>query len=195
GRLIGIPMVALAFAGVAAGGGAAAQECEWSPLGRGVDPGFTGASVKALAVFDDGRGEALCVGGGFTVADRTIVNNIARWDGREWSGLGAGFDGLVHSLAVFDDGRGGGPALHAGGLLFRSGATTTRGIARWDGASWTEVGGGVAGEPCGKPLVRALAVFDDGTGPALYAGGEFQEAGGVPASFIAKWDGEKWSSL
>lgn len=43
--------------------------------------------------------------------------------------------------------------------------------------------------------VRALAVFDDGTGPALYAGGEFEIAGGRRASRIARWNGQDWSPL
>jgi len=43
--------------------------------------------------------------------------------------------------------------------------------------------------------VRALAVFDDGTGPALYTAGFFTEAGGSPANYIAKWDGAAWSTL
>lgn len=43
--------------------------------------------------------------------------------------------------------------------------------------------------------VSALAVFDDGTGPALYAGGGFARAGGVSANYIAKWDGQSWSAL
>ena len=43
--------------------------------------------------------------------------------------------------------------------------------------------------------VLALTVFDDGSGPALCAGGEFGNAGGVAANFIAKWDGAGWSAL
>jgi hypothetical protein len=35
--------------------------------------------------------------------------------------------------------------------------------------------------------VRALAVFDDGTGPSLYTGGWLTTAGSVGASYIAKW--------
>ena len=34
--------------------------------------------------------------------------------------------------------------------------------------------------------VKALTVFDDGSGPALYAGGWFTVAGGVSADHIAK---------
>ena len=45
--------------------------------------------------------------------------------------------------------------------------------------------------------VRALTVFDDGSGggQALYAGGDFPTAGGVPANYIAKWSGSAWSPL
>jgi hypothetical protein len=38
-------------------------------------------------------------------------------------------------------------------------------------------------------------VHDDGSGPALYAGGEFTSAGGAAANRIAKWDGSSWSAL
>jgi hypothetical protein len=40
-------------------------------------------------------------------------------------------------------------------------------------------------------VVYALAV----NGTNLYAGGDFTEAGGVPANHIAKWDGSSWSAL
>src|SRR5712692_4457734 len=44
--------------------------------------------------------------------------------------------------------------------------------------------------------VSALTVVDDGTdGQALYAGGLFTMAGGVPANNIAKWDGTQWYPL
>ena len=43
--------------------------------------------------------------------------------------------------------------------------------------------------------VNALAVLDDGTGPALFAGGTFTTAGGVTARAVAKWDGTSWSAL
>ena len=38
-------------------------------------------------------------------------------------------------------------------------------------------------------------MFDDGSGPALYVGGDFTTAGGVAANHIAKWDGSSWSPL
>jgi len=42
--------------------------------------------------------------------------------------------------------------------------------------------------------VFSLAGFDDGSGPALYAGGVFTLAGGLAANFIARWNGSGWST-
>ena len=56
-------------------------------------------------------------------------------------------------------------------------------IAKWDGTAWAPLGSGIE-ECC---FVLALAGFDDGTGPALYVGGNFALAGGVPSRNIAKW--------
>ena len=51
------------------------------------------------------------------------------------------------------------------------------------------------GVPGMNSAVAGLTVFDDGTGPALYAGGGFTTAGGVSANYIAKWNGSAWSPL
>lgn len=96
-------------------------------------------------------------------------------------------NGVVHSLAVFDDGSG--SALYAGGNFTTAGGSPAGGIARWNGSSWSSVGGGTNG------LVRSLVVHDDGNGPALFAGGGFSNAGGMSASKVAKWDGTSWSAL
>src|SRR5262245_19520290 len=44
-------------------------------------------------------------------------------------------------------------------------------------------------------VVRATAIYDDGTGPALYVAGTFTGAGGVFANHVANWDGLNWSQL
>ncbi len=43
--------------------------------------------------------------------------------------------------------------------------------------------------------IRASAVFDDGTGPALYVAGAFKRAGGRLCNSIAKWDGRNFVPL
>ncbi|MBI4661778.1 MAG: hypothetical protein HY735_23395, partial [Verrucomicrobia bacterium] len=52
--------------------------------------------------------------------------------------------------------------------------------------NWSALGQGMNGP------VYTLAV--DGTGN-LYAGGQFNAAGGVGANFVAKWNGSNWSAL
>jgi cysteine-rich repeat protein len=155
----------------------------WSALGSG-----TNSTVLALAVFDAGSGPALYAGGGFTIAGGLPANRIARWDGSSWSALASGVGNSVHALAVFNDGAG--PALYAGGIFTTAGGVPANRIAKWDGSSWSALGSGMQGTG-----VVALTAFDDGGGPALYAGGHFDHAGGVPASFIAQWDGSSWLAL
>src|SRR5260370_572219 len=67
-------------------------------------------------------------------------------------------------------------------------------VARGDGAEGSGLGRGMRLRGMGA-RVWALTAFDDGTGPALYAGGQFTTAGGVAANYVAKWDGSQWSAL
>ena len=160
----------------------------WSAVGSGMN-----GSIWTFATFDDGSGPALFAAGAFTEAGGKPANRIAKWNGEEWTALGSGIDSpssLVRALAVYDDGSG--PALYAGGVFTSAGGAAVNNIARWNGTTWSDVGGGSGGV---FPGIHALAVFDDGTGPALYAGGFFTEMGGAPASKIAKWNGQSWSPL
>ncbi|MEK6676400.1 MAG: hypothetical protein AABZ47_12190, partial [Planctomycetota bacterium] len=169
----------------------------WSALGTGINGGsdiFGRAySVNALTVFNDGGGDALYVGGYFTIAGYTVGANIAKWDGSTWSALGSGTSRYVYALTVFDDG--GGLALYAGGDFTTAGGVSVNRIAKWDGLSWSALGSGIEGGGGTSPYVRALTVFDDGGGSALYVGGGFTTAGGVSANGIAKWDGSHWSAV
>ena len=172
-----------------AGGAPATGVAKWNGSSwSGV--GVPGAFVNALVVFDDGTGPALYAGGNFTEGGGE-GNRIARWDGSSWSTLGSGLDEAVYALAVYDDG--GGPALYAGGDFLNAGGEPANRIAKWDGVSWSALGDGIGGADF--PFVYALAVFDDGSGSALYAGGIFTTAGGVPANHIARWNGSSWSAL
>ena len=152
--------------------------------------------MLALTVFDDGGGPALYAGGGFTTLGGA-ANGIAKRDGSTWTPLGSGMSSpvgsscSVHALTVHDDG--GGMALYAGGFFESAGGLVVNNIAKWDGASWIPLGSGISGPPISS--VSALAVFDDGSGPALYAGGTFTTAGGVAANNIARWDGSSWAPL
>jgi hypothetical protein len=64
-------------------------------------------------------------------------------------------------------------------------------IAKWNGSSWSPW----EAEAAGWGRVSALAVHDDGGGPALYAAGGFETAGDAVANGIARWNGSSWSPL
>ena len=99
------------------------------------------------------------------------------------------------SLVVFDDGSGPGPALYGSGSFVAPGGATTIGVARWDGTAWSILGAGMMGLTGATAVVTALAVYDAGAGPMLYAGGEFVRVGTVTATNIARWDGTSWTGL
>lgn len=154
----------------------------WSGLGSGLN-----GSVTALAVFDDGGGDALYAGGSFTVAGGSTANRVAKWDGSTWSALGTGIGGggvpRVFALTVFNDGSG--DALYAGGRFNNAGGAAATTIAKWNGSSWSALGSGTNVE------IRALCVYNN----ALYAGGLFTTAGGAPANYLARWNGSSWSNV
>jgi len=167
----------------------------WSALSGPSGTGMNGW-VYSLTVFDDGGGDMLYAGGDFIAAGGVTVNSIAGWDGTEWTGLngpsGTGMNGPVHALATYDNG--GGAMLYAGGTFTTAGGKTDNYIAKWNGTAWSALSGS-SGPPGTNNPVLAVAVYDDGTGAMLYAGGDFGAAGGVPVSYIAKWDGAEWSDI
>ena len=166
----------------------------WSALSGPTGTG-TQEWVGAMATFDDGSGPALYVGGWFTTAGGVAVNNIAKWDGSNWSALtgpsGTGTDDRVRDLVVYDDGDG--PALYAGGLFTTAGGVAVNNIARWDGSSWSELAGALGTGTSGE--IETFEIYDDGSGTALYAAGSFDSAGGVVVNNVARWDGAAWTAL
>ena len=182
----------------AAGGVPASGIARWNGLTFSPLPGLSGngvqGTVRALTSFDDGRGSALYAGGAFSSAGGVTANSIARWTLNGWSaltdGTGNGVDGTVDALSAFDDGSG--PALFVAGSFSLAGGRAANSIAKWNGSAWMPLSGpsgtGVSGS------IHALAVFDDGTGAALFAAGEFYTAGGIPAHSFAKWNGVAWQA-
>jgi hypothetical protein len=167
----------------------------WSALSTGVQPTPQAPApvVRALAVHNDGSGWALYAAGSFGAAGGRTASNVARWNGHEWSPVGASglSGGEVLALEVHDpDGIGPVPArLYAGGSFTTADGQPAARLAAWDGAAWSPVGGGVSG------IVRALRSFDDGSGPALYVGGDVFTAGALPPNRAARWAGGQWSAL
>ena len=99
--------------------------------------------------------------------------------GRLWD---AGFNNTVFAMAEDWNGN----IFAAGNFTQAEGASAAR-VAMWDGASWSPLGAGIAGD-----AVRDLAFDNNGN---LYAAGKFSTAGGYPAAAIARWNGGVWSNV
>ena len=162
---------------------------QWHPLGAGIDGNGT---VLALEVMQEGSAWVLIAGGSFTSASGVAASRIARWDGMNWSPLGAGLNGSPGVLALEVYNEGSGPQLFAAGVFTVPGNTSFSGIARWNGVAWTAVGD----DALSVGSVQSLRVHDDGTGSALYMGGEFLSVGDIPGTRgIACWNGKEWSAV
>lgn len=162
----------------------------WSTLGSGMN-----TTVWALEVFDDGSGPALFAAGKFSTAGGQPAAGVAKWDGQQWSALGEGLTGIgpgFMDLEIFDDGTG--PALFVGGRFTTAGGQPANNIAKWDGSSWSTLGSGIT-DATDSLSVTTLATHDEGSGPQLYVGGRFTNAGGVAATNVAKWNGASWSAV
>lgn len=162
------------FAALAAAPLAFAQPCpgEWQP-GEGT-AGINGTVWASTAWDPDGDGPLptlLVVGGTFTIAGKTAVNNIAAWNGSDWLALGS-INGQVRALTVFN------------GELVASGGPTPASstVLRWTGSQWIAIGDA-------RGMISALTVFDG----ELVALGISTLARTSPG--VARWDGAQWHFL
>jgi len=156
----------------------------WRIVGNGA------GIVGTTRAFADFNGE-LIVGGELVAADGQSVAGVARWDGANWSPLGGGLTlsfgtSEVFALEVFQG------SLYAAGYFNGAGGVPTSGIARWDGAQWHAVGGGLDSASSAVPTGFSLHATAAGQ---LVVGGSFVGAGGVGAMSIAAWDGSSWSGF
>lgn len=144
----------------------------WHALGEGLD-----GSVQAVAVW---RGD-LYAAGLFQNAGGAPAAGIARWDGSAWHPLGDGLGGLdaLYGVSALRPTR---DLLFVGGCFTTAGGQPASCLAAWDGAAWSEWGGGVSDGGV-TTRVQALAVKDGD----LYVGGQFMQAGGVTSCNFARW--------
>ncbi|MCL4489188.1 MAG: hypothetical protein M1570_13810 [Chloroflexi bacterium] len=173
----------------------------WTSLGYGVH-----GEVDALAIDSAG---SLYAGGyfDFICADLMCAtlgaraNNIAKWNGSSWSGVGDGLNNAVEALAADSAGN-----LYVGGDAITRACGNSdcsslglwvNHIAKWDGAGWSPLGNGL------NSGVYALAVDSSNN---IYAGGVFDHLCGdatcgslaAPMNRVAKWNpagSGAWSPL
>ncbi len=155
---------------------------------------FNGTNWTRMAFFSNGILNAATVVngeihvGGYLPDPPNLFNNLAKWNGSNWVGLGSGIQGgggisqTVMALANIEG------TLYVGGNFTTAGGLGAKNIAKNDSGAWSAFSGtGIDGP------ARAIAV----SGSDVYVGGSFTSAGPITANRIAKWNGvtNTWSAL
>ncbi len=108
--------------------------------------------------------------------------HVAKWDGNQWTGLGAGINppGFSSSLEL---------ALLGNNLLVGTLCNFgTNRILRWNGSLWSTFPGTFTQSDFSSVWLQKILVV----GNELYVGGRFTHVDGVKASGLAHWDGSQW---
>ncbi|MBK7644155.1 MAG: hypothetical protein IPJ19_14100, partial [Planctomycetes bacterium] len=177
-------VMVMVVAAVALGlqGPASAQCSHWEPVG---------GNVGSRWVIDTGSGPEMY---GYVIVSGSGHSAIARWNGASWTYLvdpaQGWFNEQINGLCSYDDGTG--LALYASGRFTEMDVNhqIIRYVSKWSGTQWTFIG-----PPIQFPVnqVGPMAVFDDGSGPALYVAGFFNTAG--LSDNIVRLKGTVWESV
>lgn len=171
----------------------------------GAFPTMAGLTVNGITSFDGQQFDSLSSGAYGTPNDLTIYNNqliavgmfstmgnvpntrnVAAWDGEGWMPLGSGV-GLsaqeVKAAAVYNG------DLYVGGNITYAGSGPVGRIAKWNGSTWSNVGGGFTGN-C---TVYSMAVYNG----SLYVGGQITLPNSSNSYYygIVRWNGTQWDSV
>lgn len=155
---------------------------------------FANAPLLQIEVDSQGNvytgGSAIETINGQAITTHNGLGFLAKWDGTEWSLVGGDVDNVVSEIFIDNTDN-----VYVGGKFDEAGTIAARGIAMWNGTTWTSFGPGFRDD------VRAIAI---GAGGALYVGGEFEATdflnpidpnSGIPAKFVASWNGSTWSQV
>ena len=151
-----------------AGGSPAESIAKWNGVNWSALPQFLSTYPESFKVFNN----ELYIGGG---------GRLLRWDGVNIDTVAfvKGLNPNVLDMEIYNG------ELIVAGFFDTIAGMPANNIASFDGTNWITLDTGTTHSlgPTYNSSIEALAVLNG----CLYAGGWFDEAGGQPASFIAKW--------
>jgi len=125
----------------------------------------------------------LYVSGGFDSIGSIAANHIAKWDGTNWTQVGAGvFHEYGVTMKVFQN------ELYAGGAVSEPQSASSNSLAKWNGNEWSDI---VGSRTPNYYQFSTMEVYKD----ELYIGGDFVFANGQSMKDITKWNGSKFSEV
>ncbi len=144
----------------------------WSALDSGLGTEWF-SEVDTLLI--DGSGH-IVAGGRFEFSGDRVVNNLATWDGSQWSAFGGGL-GVNNTVdTMLADGE----SVYVHGSISHFGSLVTDGLATLINVTWSAAEGSPA-----PFYIRGLAKYGSG----FYAGGAFSAL-----DHLAYWDGGAWQT-
>lgn len=147
-----------------------------------------------MALHDDGNGEKLYVVAEITAQDSTFTRAIYRLDGNVWTQIGQPSVRGFGNLISYDDGTGA-KLYSTSESLPGDPGPHEEAIRVLEGGQWIAFG-----DVSMDNFIKALYVWDDGTGPSLYASGQFwsvgeADFGNTVLTGFGKWDGTEWTEV
>ena len=147
----------------------------WSPMG-------TDCQINTPRGFAIHNGELYMCG---EASGALYPHCIEKWNGTNWVPIeNSNGTTEVSAIASYNG------ELYAAGNFPTLDGATVNGIARWNGTTWSDVGGSIPNIGV-TDIVKALAVFNG----KLYAGGHFASVGSATVRDIAAWDGSAWAEV
>jgi hypothetical protein len=154
---------------------------QWSTLNGGISKLLPGLGITRIVVGSTGK---IYASGDFNIINggaAGTAQNIAWWDGAQWTAFVPGANAIVEDIAVAPNGN-----IYVTGQFTSIGGVAANYIAYWNGTTWNALGTGL--DNVGETVVIA----PNGN---VYVGGWFHFAGGVAAYHIAYWDGSSWHAM
>lgn len=163
----------------------------WNSVGGGVRPEqYSSDTVVNVLVVS---GDRLYVGGSFVAAGGKAMDLLVQWDGATFAEVGDGIQDqgydVVNTLAAGPEN-----SVYIGGSYKFGGNQRIDNVGRYDAAGWQALGAGLAWHAYGDSPAKPYAIVVDEEG-MVFAGGEFQYAGGVKVDNLALWDGDAWRNI
>lgn len=158
---------------------AAWNDTTWSSLNFP----YIGNDDQGIYCVCEYKGNIIVAGDFYGIINGDTLSQMAQYDGKKWLPVGQGIVGVYDQptcMVVYDS------DLYVAGLFSKADGNYGDNIQRWNGTSWSEVGGGL-----NYGTEFQLLIYHD----KLCVIGGFSTAGGVPAQFIALWDGSQWCGL
>jgi hypothetical protein len=146
------------------------------------------SSSQAYALAEDFQGHVWLAQSKFHSTNNSELDQLIRFDGRNWHNEDPGFNDRVEHIAFDSQGN-----LYAAGRFTEIDGISANHIAMFDGNTWQALGEGISAILAFRDVTVGSLFIDDNDN--VFIGGEFEQAGDKASTNIAMWDGSAWNTF